>query len=236
MSLTIYLLSQFQYNCIIQFLHSHIIRRRPSRTSDWSTYQRYGMPRTYHDSANFFPSQNKIAYNLPPLNFPENQHMHKTTVEMTTRRTNLSPPKKPEKLLQSLPSPELKTNFRIFHAIQLSKDKFHIRQVYPIETNSNQGLLNANGFATATSITSADRSIPALQQSEASSGGATLTLEPSSKAIAGNGGIAISSPVSRAILRKNMGTRILYRPESVAVAGVGGTAHAQSDLILDYVE
>lgn len=198
------------------------------------------MPRTYYDSTNFFPSQNKVAYNLPTLKFWNNQPMYKMTVEMTTKRPNVSPTNKPEKL-ESLPS-ELKTNFQLFHAIQLSKDKFYIRQVYPIEMDLNKRLSsivsNGDGFATATSITSADRPvfIPALQQSESSLGGATLILEPSSKAVAGNGGTAISSPVSRAILRKNMGTRVLYRPESVAVAGVGGTAHAQSDLILDYVE
>lgn len=167
---------------------------------------------------------------------------------MTTQRPKTSPPpaNKPEKL-QSLPtsSSEFKMNFRIFQAIQLSKDQFHITQVYPIETESFDPRLqtirsNGNGFATAVStVTSADRSsvsIPALQHSESQLGGATLILEPSSKAVTGNGGTAISSPVSRAILRKNMGTRVFYRPESVAVAGVGGTAHAQSDLILDYVE
>lgn len=191
------------------------------------------MPTTYHDSSNFYPTQNKVVYNLPSLNLGKNQHMH--TKEMTTQRPNLATSKKPEKL-QTLPT-ELITNFRIFHAIQLSKDKFHIRQIYPIENNSNQRLSNEDGFATATSSTSANSaSIPALQQSVSSVGAATLILEPSSKAVSGNGGIAISSPVSRAILRRNMGTRVLYRPESVAVAGVGGTAHAQSDLILDYVE
>lgn len=171
----------------------------------------------------------------------KNQPKQKPTVEMTTQRPNSSPTVKPEKL-QS-PS-QISANFRLFHATQLTKDKFHIRQVYPIVADSNpirsQKISNGrdDGFATATSVTSADNpiSIPVLQQSESTFDGATLVLEPSSKAVSGNGGIAISSPVSRAILRKNMGTRVLYRPESVAVAGVGGTAHAQSDLILDYVE
>lgn len=66
--------------------------------------------------------------------------------------------------------------------------------------------------------------------------GATLLLQPSAKAVSGNGGTSISAPVSRAILRKNSGTRVIFRPESVAIAGVGGTAHAQADLILDYYE
>lgn len=198
------------------------------------------MPRTYYDSRNFFPSKDQVTYNLPLLKLLQNQFVHKTTVEMTTRRPNLSPSyiDKPEKL-QSLPS-EFKSNIKFLHAIQVSKDKFVIKQIYPIETNQrlSPNVSNGDGFATATSVTSADNpvSIPALQQSEWSLGGATLILEPSSKAVSGNGGTAISSPVSRAILRKNMGTRVLYRPESVAVAGVGGTAHAQSELILDYVE
>lgn len=66
--------------------------------------------------------------------------------------------------------------------------------------------------------------------------GATLLLQPAAKAISGNGGTSISAPVSRAILRKNSGTRVIFRPDSVAIAGAGGTAHAQADLILDYVE
>lgn len=164
--------------------------------------------------------------------------MHKINREMTTQRPNASPANKPEKL-QSLPS-EIQMNFRIFQAIQLANGRFRITQVYPIDDQRLQTIRSSgDGFATATSVTSADGgsvSIPVFQQSETFLGGATLVLEPSSKAITGNGGTAISSPVSRAILRKNMGTRVIYRPESVAVAGVGGTAHAQSDLILDYVE
>lgn len=197
----------------------------------------------YYDSSIYFPSQNRLAYNAQPSQkyWKQQSTVNKMTVEVTTQRTNPLSTNKPEKV-QSLPT-EIKTNFRILHAIQLSKDKFRISQVYPIEINGSQGASliapNGDGFATSTSVTSADNpvSIPALgPQSESSFGGATLILEPSSKALAGNGGTAISSPVSHAILRKNMGTRVLYRPESVAIAGVGGTAHAQSDLILDYVE
>lgn len=205
-------------------------------------YQRHGMPRAYYSSSQYSPSPNQVAYNLPTANQSRDQSLHKMTVEFTTKRPPNSPPppNKPEKL-QSPPS-QFAANFQLFDAIQISKDKFHIRQVYPIEPNLNRNAMisasNADGFVTAMSVTSADNpvSIPALQQTQSTIGGATLILEPSSSAIVGNGGVAISSPVSRAILRKNMGTRVLYRPQSVAVAGVGGTAHAQSDLILDYVE
>ncbi|KFB45826.1 AGAP006502-PA-like protein [Anopheles sinensis] len=64
---------------------------------------------------------------------------------------------------------------------------------------------------------------------------ASLILEPSSKAISGNGGTAISTPVSHAILKHGSSTKILFRPESVAIVGANGRAHAQADLIVDYV-
>lgn len=58
----------------------------------------------------------------------------------------------------------------------------------------------------------------------------TLILAPAGKAIAGNGGIASSETYSRAILRANTSAVLLYKPSSVAVAGAGGKAHAQSVL------
>uniref|UniRef100_A0A182YNT3 DUF4774 domain-containing protein n=1 Tax=Anopheles stephensi TaxID=30069 RepID=A0A182YNT3_ANOST len=64
---------------------------------------------------------------------------------------------------------------------------------------------------------------------------ASLILEPSSKAISGNGGTAISTPVSHAILKQGSKSKILFRPQSVAIVGANGRAHAQADLIVDYV-
>lgn len=62
---------------------------------------------------------------------------------------------------------------------------------------------------------------------------AALILEPHSKAVVGNGGTAISTPISRAVLKKGVPTNVYFNPESVAIAGVGGKAHAQADLILE---
>ncbi|KAL7047340.1 hypothetical protein ACKWTF_002870 [Chironomus riparius] len=64
----------------------------------------------------------------------------------------------------------------------------------------------------------------------------TLILEPHSKALSGNDGISISSPLSRAILRRGTAVKLLFRPESVAISGAGGTSHAQADLILDFID
>ncbi|XP_055603859.1 uncharacterized protein LOC129752090 [Uranotaenia lowii] len=63
---------------------------------------------------------------------------------------------------------------------------------------------------------------------------ASLILEPNSRAVSGNGGTAISTPVSHAILKKGSSTKILFRPQSVAIVGANGKAHAQADLIVDY--
>lgn len=62
---------------------------------------------------------------------------------------------------------------------------------------------------------------------------AALVLEPHSKAVVGNGGTAISTPISRALLKKGVPTNVYFNPESVAIAGVGGKAHATADLELD---
>lgn len=65
---------------------------------------------------------------------------------------------------------------------------------------------------------------------------ATLILEPSSKAISGNDGTSISTPISRAIVRKGTAVKVLFRPQSVAISGANGVSHAQADLILDFIE
>lgn len=65
---------------------------------------------------------------------------------------------------------------------------------------------------------------------------ATLILEPDSKSISGNGGTSISAPVSRAILRKGTSVKVLFKPQSVAITGANGIAHASADLLLDFIE
>jgi hypothetical protein len=65
---------------------------------------------------------------------------------------------------------------------------------------------------------------------------ATLILEPDSKAVSGNGGTSVSAPVSRAILRRGTAVKVLFRPQSVAITGANGVAHAQADLLLDFIE
>lgn len=65
---------------------------------------------------------------------------------------------------------------------------------------------------------------------------ATLILEPNSRAISGNDGTSISAPMSRAILRKGTSVNVLFRPQSVAITGANGIAHAQADLYVDFID
>lgn len=65
---------------------------------------------------------------------------------------------------------------------------------------------------------------------------ATLILEPNAKAVSGNDGTSISAPISRAILRRGTAVKVLFRPQSFAITGANGVAHAQADLILDFID
>lgn len=65
---------------------------------------------------------------------------------------------------------------------------------------------------------------------------ATLILEPNSRALSGNDGTSISAPISRAIIHRGTAVKVLFRPQSVAITGANGIAHAQADLILDFIE
>lgn len=92
-------------------------------------------------------------------------------------------------------------------------------------------------------MTSADQPFPdysayfprQIYTQDASGEETTLILEPSSKAVSGNQGTSISAPLSHALLRRGVPVRVLFKPESVAISGVGGTSHAQADLILDFI-
>lgn len=62
-----------------------------------------------------------------------------------------------------------------------------------------------------------------------------LIFHPKSKAEAGKNGVAVSAPVSHAILYPGQKAQILFDPQSVANAGPLGLAHAHSDLLISYV-
>lgn len=64
----------------------------------------------------------------------------------------------------------------------------------------------------------------------------TVTLEPKATAIVGNRGTALAIPVSQAYLKEGSPTQIFFKPESVAISGVGGKSHAGAEFILNIVK
>lgn len=64
----------------------------------------------------------------------------------------------------------------------------------------------------------------------------TLVFQPKSKAEAGRNGVALSTPISHAVLFPGQKANIHFEPESVASAGPGGFAHAHSDLFVTYLQ
>lgn len=62
----------------------------------------------------------------------------------------------------------------------------------------------------------------------------SLILRPVAKAVAGPRGVAVASPVAKAILRKGQLVSIDYDPDAVAIAGPGGSAEAHPKLVISY--
>lgn len=81
-----------------------------------------------------------------------------------------------------------------------------------------------------------DKIISFRSQDQADNDITTLILKPVARAVAGAEGKAVSTPVSKAILRPGTNVDILFEPEAVAIAGAGGIAHAESDLEISYEE
>lgn len=81
-----------------------------------------------------------------------------------------------------------------------------------------------------------DRIISFRNENQAGNDITTLILKPVARAVAGVEGKAVSTPVSRAVLRPGTNVDILFEPEAVAIAGAGGIAHAESDLEISYEE
>lgn len=203
----------------------------------------------------FYPTETTVTEDKPNTvskknSFnPKRKQKPNTRAESTTARPAHAPETItviPEKFV------ERSQDIRVFNAQQRPDRTFDPKQIFPApgkQAHSQRFSLPNDSHSdddvptvSVSAVTSADYAPNELDLGEGAftlgnaKGGATLLLQPSAKAISGNGGTSVSAPVSRAVLRKNSGTRVIFRPESVAIAGAGGTAHAQADLILDYVE
>lgn len=167
--------------------------------------------------------------------------------ETTTPRSKLIE-SKPSKLIEH--DNDLRSDYQLLNGVRKINSNFVIEQVVQLPEKNKEGmkrkLLKANTPTVkveATGKTSSGKVVPEipfgtyflpyLANQRGSTKTASLILEPHSRAVVGNGGTAISVPISRAVLKRGIPTNVYFNPESVAIAGVGGKAHAQADLILD---
>lgn len=175
-------------------------------------------------------------------------HTHTTvTLEKKTKPVSLSlsSPTSPQLVSKSL-NFSLKatlansdaTNSKQKYRQKLSKHKSEFTEP---RTNDSEVKVEATG-QTATSgiipqIPFGSYFLPYLANDEQRvSKTAALILEPHAKAVVGNGGIAVSTPISKAFLKRGTPANVYFNPESIAIAGVGGKAHAQADLEIDLVD
>jgi hypothetical protein len=63
-----------------------------------------------------------------------------------------------------------------------------------------------------------------------------IYLKPSARAKAGTGGVALSNPISTAVVRRGDTVRIEYLPDATAEAGEGGVAISRPELIIHFVD
>lgn len=63
-----------------------------------------------------------------------------------------------------------------------------------------------------------------------------ILLKPSARAKAGAGGVALSNPISTAVVRRGDTVSIEYLPDATAEAGEGGVAISRPELVIQLVD
>lgn len=63
-----------------------------------------------------------------------------------------------------------------------------------------------------------------------------IFLKPSARAKAGAGGVALSNPISTAVVRRGDTVSIEYSPDATAEAGEGGVAVSRPELVIQLVD
>lgn len=63
-----------------------------------------------------------------------------------------------------------------------------------------------------------------------------IYLKPSAKAKAGIGGVALSNPISTAVVRRGDTVSIEYLPDATAEAGEGGVAISRPELVIHFID
>lgn len=63
-----------------------------------------------------------------------------------------------------------------------------------------------------------------------------IFLKPSARAKAGAGGVALSNPISTALVRRGDTVSIEYLPDATAEAGEGGVAISRPELVIHFID
>jgi len=80
-------------------------------------------------------------------------------------------------------------------------------------------------------------SVPAAVNATRSRSGTTkVYLKPVARAKAGAGGVALSNPISTALVRRGDTVSIEYTPDAVADVGEGGVAISRPELIIQFID
>lgn len=137
-------------------------------------------------------------------------------------------------------------NGRVSSAKRFKNYKNHFSYItdLPIKIR-NEGRENASGRMVPFPVADLIRTVQDAAREEAERDAASeersvadetlLVFRPKARAEAGKRGVALSIPVSHAVVATDRKARIRFQPESVATAGPGGFAHAHSDLFLSYL-
>jgi len=115
-------------------------------------------------------------------------------------------------------------------------------QVKPLHSNTPS--VGGPSWLRKTSAATTAAPDPVIQAAQVKNSTAVATdrpvtkiyLKPSAKAKAGAGGVALSNPISTAVVRRGDTVSIEYLPDATAEAGEGGVAISRPELIIHFID
>jgi len=120
--------------------------------------------------------------------------------------------------------------------------KLRPTQVKPLHSNTPS--VGGPSWLRKTAVATAAASDPVIQAAQVKNSTAVATdrpvtkiyLKPSAKAKAGAGGVALSNPISTAVVRRGDTVSIEYLPDATAEAGEGGVAISRPELVIHFID
>ncbi|XP_022178272.1 uncharacterized protein LOC111039206 [Myzus persicae] len=120
--------------------------------------------------------------------------------------------------------------------------KWRPAQVKPMHPNTPS--VGGPSWLRKTSAVAAAAPDPVVQPTQVKDPAAVATdrpvtkiyLKPSARAKAGAGGVALSNPISTAVVRRGDTVSIEYLPDATAEAGEGGVAISRPELVIHFID